>query len=131
MFHGSDNTHSTEHVLLKAHAQEFTDHLNSIDDDIKWMTEGKIITHTWRNEEENIVTRTERALAFFNTWLVINEDGSIKTKVYRKETHMDQYLHFRSNHPSEHQSGSVKTLIHRVDTIVSVERDKVEEKPYM
>ena len=29
----------------KAHAQEFTDHRNSIDDDIKWMTKGKL-SHT-------------------------------------------------------------------------------------
>ena len=39
-----DDTHM---VLVKTHdAQEFTDHINSIDDDIKWMTEGKVSTHT-------------------------------------------------------------------------------------
>ena len=33
-----DNTHT---VLLKTHTQEFTDHLNNINDDIKWTTEWK------------------------------------------------------------------------------------------
>ena len=46
--------------------------------------------------------RTERALAFLNTGLVINDNGSIKTKEYHKETHTDQYLHFNSSHLLEH-----------------------------
>ena len=82
------------------------------------------------NEEVHISTRTERALAYLDTWSVINDDGSFKTKVYGKEDHTDQYLHFSSNHPLEHKRGVVKTLMHRVDTIVSDERDKVEEKSY-
>ena len=28
------------------HSQEFTDHLNYVDDDIKWMTEGEVLTET-------------------------------------------------------------------------------------
>ena len=34
-----DDTHT---VLKKIHSQEFTDHLNSVDDDIKWTTEGEV-----------------------------------------------------------------------------------------
>ena len=67
-----DGTHT---VLVKTHAQEFTDHLNSIDYDIKCMTEEKVITHIVSSEEVNIGTRTERAL--LDTWSVINDDGSI------------------------------------------------------
>ena len=63
---------------MKTNAQEFTDHLNSIDEDIKWMTEREVTMHTQSNEA-NIGTRTERALAFLDTWSVANEDGSIKT----------------------------------------------------
>ena len=85
-------------------------------------------THVVNNEEVNIGTRTEKALAFLDTLLVINEDGSIKTKVYCKETHMDQYLQFNINHPLEHKKGVVKTLMHRVDTTMSDEKDRIEEK---
>ena len=35
---------------------------------------------------------------------MINEDVPIKTKVYRKETHMYKYVNFNSNHPLERGS---------------------------
>ena len=57
---------------------------------------------------------------------MINDYGSIETKVYHKETHTDQDLHINSNHTLELKRGVVKTLMHRVDNIVSDERDKVE-----
>ena len=34
-----DDTHT---ILKKFHSQEFTDHLNWVDDDIKWATEGDL-----------------------------------------------------------------------------------------
>ena len=37
----------------------------------------------------NIGTRTERALVFLDIWSVINDNDSIKTKVYGKEAHTD------------------------------------------
>ena len=72
------NGNDTHMVLVETHAQEFTDHLNTIDDDIKSRTEGEVTTHTVSNEEVNISTRTEREQAFLDTWSVINGDGSIK-----------------------------------------------------
>ena len=90
--------------MKKAHAQEFTEYLNMVDADIKWSTEGEVERVITEDADEEIVwDRVERALAFLDTWSVISSDGSIKTKVFRKETHTDQYLNFTSNHPLEHK----------------------------
>ena len=88
-------------VLRKDQAQKFTDYLNTVDEDIKWTTEGEVV-----KDIEGLENRTERGLAFLDTLSVINEDGAIKTRVYRKDTHTDQYLNFESNHPLEHERSS-------------------------
>ena len=80
---------------------KFTDHLNSVDEDIKWTTEGEVqLQVPADSEEKELGTRTEKALAFLDTWSMINEDGMIKSSVFRKETHTDQYLNVASNRPS-------------------------------
>ena len=57
--------------------------------------------HSPQTEEEvNIVTTPKQALASLDTWSVVNEYGSIKTKVYHMVTHTDQYLHFSRNRPT-------------------------------
>ena len=66
--------------------QKFTDYLNTVDEDIKWTTEGEVV----KVEVEGMENRMERGLAFLDMLSVINEDGSINTRVYRKETHTDQ-----------------------------------------
>ena len=53
------------------------------------------------------------------------------TKVYRRETHMDQYSPFSSNHPLEHKRGKVTILMLRVGTIVSDKRNKIEERSHV
>ena len=75
----------TQTKLDSEYAQEFTDHLNTLDPDIKFTTEGE------ENDE----------LAFLDTSTSKKEHGSLKLKIYRKPTHTDQYLQFDSNHPLE------------------------------
>jgi hypothetical protein len=60
--------------MKKCHAQEFTDFLNTVDKDIKWTREEEVVTQLAGEG-----ARTERALAFLDTWSVIGEDGSVKT----------------------------------------------------
>ena len=107
-----DDTHTK---LDSIHAQEFTDHLNSLDPDIKFTTEG----------EEN------GELAFLDTSTVKKEDGSLKVKIYRKPTHTDQYLQFDSNHPLEHKLSVVRTLHHRASTVITEDADKEEERKHV
>ena len=45
------------------------------------------IVITEDTDEEIAWDRVETTLAFLDTWLVILPDESIKTKVFRKETH--------------------------------------------
>ena len=87
-------------IMKKAHTQEFTEYLNTVDPDIKWTMEGEVETVVTEDAGDEVVwDRVEKALAFLDTWSVIFPDGSIKTKVFRKETHTNQYLNFGSNHP--------------------------------
>ena len=106
-----DDTHIK---IKKQYAQEFTDHINSIDPDIKFTTE----------EEEN------RSLAFLDTLTVIKPDGNLDIKIYRKPTHTDQYLNFSSNHPVQQKLGVIQTLYHRANTVITNPTDVVEEKDH-
>ena len=99
--------------------QKFIDYLNTVDEDIKWTTVGEVV-----KDIEGLENRTERCLAFLDTLSVINEDGTIKTWVCRKDIRTDPYLNFQSNHPLEHKRGVVKTLAHRAKTVVSKGRIK-------
>ena len=70
---------------------------------------------------DDMSIRVERALAFFDTWTVLESDGSISMKVFRKDmyTHTDQYLNLSGNHLLEHKRGVVRTLMKRADRLVS------------
>ena len=54
-------------VLKKSQSQTFTDFLNTVDDDIKWTTEGEVLKE-WEGED-----KLERTLAFLDTLSVIND----------------------------------------------------------
>ena len=62
---------------------------------------------------------------------LFHQRRSLNYRSYVLGVHIFLYLYFNNNHPSEHKRGVVKTLMHRVDTIVSLERDKVEEKSHV
>ena len=111
-------------VLKKDQAQAFTEYLNTIDEDIKWTTEGEVEQEI---EVEDMEKKVERCLAFLDTLSVINDDGTIRTRVFRKATHTDQYLNFDSNYPLEHKRSVVRTLTHRARSIVSDLGERNEE----
>ena len=53
--------------------------------------------------------------------------GKLLTKVYRKPTHTQQYIHWNSNHPKNMLLGVLKGLIHRAHVLSDRKEDLFEE----
>ena len=93
-------------TFVKIHeyfVNEFTEHLNSIDENIKFTTE----------------LETEGKLPFMDSSITLNDDGSLDLTVYRQPTHAEQYLNFDSNHHLQHKRFVVRTLINRANCMVT------------
>jgi hypothetical protein len=104
-------------IVKRGKADDLQQHMNKVDatNSIKFT----------REEEVN------RSIPFLDTCIIVRENQSIKTTVYRKQTHTDQYLHFSSHHPCHQKLGVVRTLMHRCHTIISEESDKQEERDHL
>ncbi|KAI8496644.1 hypothetical protein Bbelb_252990 [Branchiostoma belcheri] len=101
--------------LKKRVAADFFDHINQIDDNIKF---------TQEPSHDNM-------LPFLDTKTIVEEDGNLRFEVYRKPTHTDQYLAFDSHHPLEHKLAVIKTLFHRADNIVTSDQAKTDEQKHL
>ena len=58
---------------------------------------------------------------------ITSVDGRLKTKVYRKPTHTQQYINWNSSHPNNMLLGVLKGLIHRAHVICDEKEDLLEE----
>ena len=65
-------------------------------------------------------------LALLNTLLKRN-NGEISIFVYGKPTHTDQYLHYRSHHPTSCKESVVSSLFNRAYSIVRNKDDLYKE----
>ena len=101
-------------IVRKDSVQKLTDHINTID-------KSESIKFTYEEE-------TEGKLPFLDTLIVKKEDGTVKLLVYRKPTHTDQYLNYKSHHPLHQKLGVIRTLYDRKDNIVTEEDDKQQEE---
>ena len=88
------------------------DHINSVD---------KFLEFTEEPMSDN------RSIPFLDTLVKAREDNTLNMALYRKPTHMDQFLQFDRTHPLEYKLAVVCTLYHRADTVVS-EWDEIQKE---
>ena len=98
---------------MTAMCDEFHSHLNSINANIKFTIE----------------IESEGSIAFLDTKTTRQDDGSITVSVlmYRKATHTDRYLDFKSHHHPQHKHSVVHTLMDRAKNIALRETKRVTE----
>ena len=100
------------HVCVKTeHVDEFHSHLNSINTNIKF----------------TIKIESEGSIAFLDTKTTRQDDCSITVSVYKKATHTDHYLDFKSHHHPQHKHSVVRTLMDRAKNIPSTEEEALRE----
>ena len=101
-------------ILDKIAVDKFFTHLNQIQTSIKFTMEG---------EKDNCIS-------FFGHFYYTDHTGTLDTNIYRKPTHSERYLNFKSEHPLEHKSAVVNALTHRANSLIKDENKKrVELKP--
>ena len=59
----------------------------------------------------------QRSLPFLDVIFTRNTNGSLSHSVYRKPTHSDRYLNYRSFHGPAIKSSVCRTLVHRAHSI--------------
>jgi hypothetical protein len=89
--------------------QDFLSHLNSLSTSIQFTIE----------------IEPESAIAFLDV-LVIREEMTLATKVYRKPTHTGRYLNLKSNHLPHVKRGLIQRLHNRASTIRQEQQDLVK-----
>ena len=94
------------HLLSKkeVNKQNFLQHINSVD---------LAIQCTVQNSKE------DGAIPFLETIVKPETDGKLSITVYRKPTHMDQYLQWDSHHHLSAKYSVISTLTCRAQTVCS------------
>ena len=91
-------------IIKKENRNNFLQHLISIHPNIKFTSEEM---------------KEDGSMPFLDILITPTEDGSLKTSVYRKQTHTDLYLQWDSHHNIPSKYSVAGTLYHRANTICS------------
>jgi len=83
-------------IMNKSKLFKFLTHLNTIESSIQCTTEKK-----------------KGCLPFSDLLIKRSPSGHLLSAAYRKPTHSDRYLNFRSEHPTQHKQSVVNTLLER------------------
>ena len=71
------------------------------------------------------------SLPFLDTHLRRKKDGTLNITVYRKTTHTDRYLNFRSHHPTHVRKGLVRCLYDRARKVTTTPADLRKEEAHL
>ena len=96
--------------------QGFLDHIKSVDSFIHFTNED---------------ARTDGSIPILDTCVMSQSDGSLITSVYRKPTHIDQYLQWNSHHHLSAKFRVINTLKHRARTVCSNQHLLQEEEDHL
>ena len=66
-----------------------------------------------------------------HTRIIRNNDKSLSVVVYRKPTHTDQYLNFKSNHQKSNIESVISSLFTRAENVITDTNDLTTEKARM
>ena len=87
-------------IVLRRVVDDLLVHLNGVDENIRF---------TMEQEED-------RCLPFLDVSVRREDEGSLRTGVFRKKTHTDRTLAFSSHHAQSAKRAVVRVLLDRVDT---------------
>ena len=91
-------------IINKNSKDSFLENLNSINPKIQFTCEE---------------TREDGSMPFLDILVTPEDDGSLKTSVFRKTTHTDLYLQWDSHHTIPSKYSVAGTLFHRASTVCS------------
>ena len=98
-------------VIKKYKVDQFTTHLNSRNPSIRFMV-------ALQEEEQD-----HQHLPVLDIDIIRLDDGSPKFKMYKKKTHMDQYLNWQSHHLLQ-KLGVIHTLFDCAKALTTEELDR-------
>ena len=94
------------------------DHVDALHEHLNRHTAG--VSFTVEKERDGV-------LPFLDVEVRRQQDGSIKTAVYRKATHTDSYLNFESHHSTQHKESVIRALVKRGEDFSTDDTDKMAE----
>ena len=90
--------------------------------ELSW-PDGEYKVYIWRRKQKHPYARhTDQQ----KRWT-----GTIKTTVYRKKAHTDQYLSFQSHHLLHQKLGVARTLLDRAESVITEAQDKEKEENHI
>ena len=91
-------------IQEEQHQEEFLQHINSIDPNIRFTAE---------------TTRADGSMPFLDTLVTPQSDGSLATTVYRKPTHTSWYVQWDSHYAIANKYSIISSLLHRAKNLCS------------